>query len=93
MTEIDKARQLAQRALKTIDSNEEKEKLNVWIAWLNLENSYGSQESLLEVFNKSIQYNDQKTMHLKLAEIYERSDNIEVLNIFLIFLLLFIFFY
>ncbi len=78
MTEIEKSRQLVQRALKTIDSREEKEKLNIWVAWLNLENSYGNESSLLEVFNKSIMYNEPKIMYLKLAEIYERAENTDV---------------
>jgi hypothetical protein len=30
------------RALKTISLREEEEKLNVWVAYLNLENEYGS---------------------------------------------------
>jgi rRNA biogenesis protein RRP5 len=43
MAEMDKARQVAQKALKTINFREEREKMNVWIALLNLENLYGSE--------------------------------------------------
>eukprot|EP00850_Spirogloea_muscicola_P003615 SM000014S00403 [mRNA] locus=s14:1118681:1131628:- [translate_table: standard] len=42
LAEVDKARNVAERALKTINYREEGEKLNVWIAYLNLENMYGS---------------------------------------------------
>eukprot|EP00850_Spirogloea_muscicola_P009207 SM000051S17567 [mRNA] locus=s51:399348:414396:+ [translate_table: standard] len=42
LAEVDKARDVAERALKTINYREEGEKLNVWIAYLNLENMYGS---------------------------------------------------
>eukprot|EP00850_Spirogloea_muscicola_P013563 SM000092S24531 [mRNA] locus=s92:547777:562774:- [translate_table: standard] len=42
LAEVDKARDVAERALKTINYREEAEKLNVWIAYLNLENMYGS---------------------------------------------------
>ncbi|KAK9236565.1 hypothetical protein V1525DRAFT_406690, partial [Lipomyces kononenkoae] len=34
--EIEKAREIARRALKTINYREEKEKLNIWVALLNL---------------------------------------------------------
>lgn len=88
--EIEKARAIAERALKSISfryssrsvfvfstfvnsSNqvwvcddlhhrycyrEEQEKLNVWMAYVNLENMYGSQESLQEVFERALQHND-----------------------------------
>ena len=35
LSEIDKAREIARRALKTINFREEQEKLNVWIAGMN----------------------------------------------------------
>ena len=41
-TEIEKARAVARRALKQINTREDKEKLNVWISLLNLENIYGT---------------------------------------------------
>lgn len=41
-TEVEKARAIAKRALSTIDTKEEQEKLNVWTALLNLENLYGT---------------------------------------------------
>ena len=46
----DKARVVAQRALKTINFREEQEKFNVWIAWLNLENIYGTTEAYDQLF-------------------------------------------
>lgn len=42
--EIEKARTVAQRALKIMSFREEQEKFNVWIAWLNLEHMYGTSE-------------------------------------------------
>lgn len=41
-TEVEKARVIAKRALSTIDTKLEQEKLNVWTAFLNLENLYGT---------------------------------------------------
>ncbi|KAL1677463.1 hypothetical protein EV122DRAFT_214020 [Schizophyllum commune] len=75
--EMDKARALARRALSTINFREENEKLNVWIALLNLENAYGTDESLDATFKEAARANDSKTVHLRLAAIFEQSGKIE----------------
>ncbi|RDX51109.1 U3 snoRNP-associated protein Rrp5 [Lentinus brumalis] len=77
ISEIDKAREIAKRALKTISFREEQEKLNVWIALLNLENVYGTDESLEATFKDAARHNDSKTVHLRMAEIFEQSDKPE----------------
>ncbi|TPX37608.1 hypothetical protein SmJEL517_g00637 [Synchytrium microbalum] len=74
LAEIEKARQIAERALKVINFREEQEKMNVWVAYLNLENKFGSQESLVRVFDRAATVNDPKTMYLQMVRIYERSD-------------------
>lgn len=83
ISEIDKAREIAKRALKTINFREEQEKLNVWIALLNLENVYGTDESLEATFKDAARHNDSKTVHLRMAEIFEQSDKPEVCPFFL----------
>ncbi|RPD57053.1 U3 snoRNP-associated protein Rrp5 [Lentinus tigrinus ALCF2SS1-6] len=77
ISEIDKAREIAKRALKTISFREEQEKLNVWIALLNLENVYGTDDSLEAAFKDAARHNDSKTIHLRMAEIFEQSDKPE----------------
>ncbi|KAK6458069.1 uncharacterized protein RJT20DRAFT_125982 [Scheffersomyces xylosifermentans] len=77
LSEIDKAREIGERALKTINYREEQEKMNIWIALLNLENSFGSDESLDETFKRSTQYMDSLTMHQKLVSIYCMSEKFE----------------
>ncbi|KAI0673370.1 U3 snoRNP-associated protein Rrp5 [Trametes maxima] len=77
ISEIDKAREIAKRALKQINFREEQEKLNVWIALLNLENVYGTEESLESTFKDAARHNDSKTIHLRMAEIFEQSDKPE----------------
>lgn len=72
--EIDKAREIGERALKTINYREEQEKMNIWIALLNLENTFGSDESLDEVFKRAAQYMDSLTMHQKLVGIFIMSE-------------------
>lgn len=78
LSEIEKARELAKRALKTINFREEQEKLNVWIALLNLENVYGTEESLEAAFKDAARHNDSKTIHLRLAAIFDQSEKFEV---------------
>lgn len=73
LSEIDKAREIGRRAIKTINFREEQERLNVWIALLNLENAYGTDESLDATFKDAARANDSKTVHLRLASIFEQS--------------------
>ena len=71
--EVAMARDIAERALKTIHIREEGEKLNVWIALLNLENTYGSENSLDAAFKQACQYNDSEDIHERLISIYIQS--------------------
>uniref|UniRef100_A0A8C5RPM7 Programmed cell death 11 n=1 Tax=Laticauda laticaudata TaxID=8630 RepID=A0A8C5RPM7_LATLA len=73
-TEIEKARAVAERALKTISFREEQEKLNVWVALLNLENMYGTEERLMKVFERAVQYNEPLKVFQQLADIYSASE-------------------
>lgn len=75
--EIEKLRAIAERALKTIGYREEQEKMNVWIALLNLENSFGTAETLAAAFRRAAQHMDALTMHHKLAAIYQLSEKFD----------------
>lgn len=77
LSEVDKAREIAERALKTINFRDELEKLNIWIAMLNLENTFGTEETLDDAFKRSCQYMDSFTMHNKLISIYQLSEKFE----------------
>lgn len=78
VSEPAKAREIAERALKTINSREEAEKLNVWIAYLNLENAYGTNETLEEVFKRACQYNEEQVVHERLTTIYIKTGKHDV---------------
>ena len=80
LSEIDKARAIGKRAIQTIHFREEQEKLNVWIALLNLENSYGTDATMEAVFNDAARHNDTKTIHLRLAAIFDESQKYEVFS-------------
>ncbi|KAJ5398020.1 hypothetical protein N7509_006133 [Penicillium cosmopolitanum] len=71
--EVDKARTVAERALRTISMNQDSEKLNIWIALLNLENTYGNDDTLEEVFNRACQYQEPQVIYDKMASIYISS--------------------
>ncbi|KAF6222079.1 hypothetical protein HO133_001165 [Letharia lupina] len=73
LSEVNKAREIAERALKTINIREETEKMNIWIGLLNLENTYGTDESLADIFKRACQYNDSQEIHERLISIYIQS--------------------
>lgn len=70
LSEIQRAREIAERALRTIHIRELDEKANIWIAYLNLEVEYGDDERVEEVFKEACQVQDALEMHEKLASIY-----------------------
>jgi rRNA biogenesis protein RRP5 len=73
LSNIDEARNIATRALATIQCTMEKEKRNVWIAWMNLEGHYGNASSLETVLEEAYKNNDPLEIglhYLKMCEPY-----------------------
>jgi rRNA biogenesis protein RRP5 len=68
--ELPKARDVAGRALRTINIREEAEKMNIWIALFNIENEYGSDDTMEDTFRRACQYNDPQELHERLTSIY-----------------------
>ena len=83
LSEIEKARDIAERALRTINIRQQDEKVNVWVALLNLENTYGTEESLDEIFKRACQHCDGLDMSERLISIYIQSGQYEVKHSFL----------
>ncbi|KAJ6779752.1 hypothetical protein PWT90_06284 [Aphanocladium album] len=77
VSELPKAREVAERAIRTINIREETEKLNVWVAYLNLEVAYGTKTTVEEVFTRACQYNDPQEIHERLASIYIQSEKLK----------------
>ncbi|KAJ2512020.1 rRNA biogenesis protein rrp5, partial [Coemansia sp. RSA 1939] len=73
-SEVDQARDVAERALKTIFMSEVQEKMNIWVALLNLEHRFGSTEALEATLKRAAQYMNPKHIYLQMAKIYERAD-------------------
>lgn len=78
VSDLSEARKVAKRAIKSINIREEAEKLNVWIAYLNLEVAYGSKHTVEEVFKEACLYNDEQEVHERLASIYIQSEKLKV---------------
>lgn len=71
--DVEAAREVAERAIKQIDYRQDEERRNVWIALLNLEQQFGTPESLQAVFRRACQANDERTMFVKLAGTYQAA--------------------
>ncbi|CBX96638.1 hypothetical protein IAQ61_005498 [Plenodomus lingam] len=75
--EIEKARQIARRALATINPREEKEKLDVWTALLHLENDFATDDAMEQIFKEACQHNDSREVHERMIKIYISSGKLE----------------
>ncbi|XP_050078615.1 protein RRP5 homolog [Anopheles maculipalpis] len=67
--ELEKARAVARKALKAIHFREETDRLNVWLALLNLEIRYETVDSFKEVLQEAIQYNDAFKVYTRVIDI------------------------
>ena len=76
--EISQARQIAQRALRTINYRQEDEKLKIWIALLNLESTFGNINELEKCLNIAIQSCNAKQLLIQAAFLFEQANNKEV---------------
>ena len=74
--EVGKAREKAAEALERINFREQKEKLNVWVALLNLELRHGQpsgEAAALGVFKRALPLCDPKKLHLALLGVLQRD--------------------
>ncbi|KAI1426670.1 hypothetical protein F5Y12DRAFT_712819 [Xylaria sp. FL1777] len=77
VSELAKAREVAERAVTTINSTEETEKLNAWIAYLNLEVRFGNDDTVDGVFKRACQVNDPQEVYQRLASIFVQDNKPE----------------
>ena len=71
------ARQIFERALKIIDIAKTTEKLNIWVAYLNLENIYGDSKSFNKILDRAKEVCDKKLLYNHLIQIYMNSKKYE----------------
>ncbi|KAL6845670.1 hypothetical protein ACP4OV_024493 [Aristida adscensionis] len=80
LADVENARAVAERALNTIKMDDQEEKFNVWVAYLNLENEYGSprEDAVKKIFQRALRYCDPKRVHLALLAMYERTEQYQL---------------
>ena len=71
------ARQIFERALKIIDIEKTNEKLNIWVAYLNLENIYGDSKSFEKILDIAKEVCDKKLLYNHIIQIYLDSKKYE----------------
>lgn len=74
---LQKARDIVERALNSIDPREEGELFNVWIGYLNLETHYGTKDTQEKVFKRAIQHNEPKKMYREMIKIHIKSNQLK----------------
>jgi rRNA biogenesis protein RRP5 len=77
LKDLDRAREVAENALERICFQHEAERFNIWVAYLNLEASFGTPETLNDTFRKAIQYNNPKQIYLQMTHIYQQRNNVD----------------
>jgi len=73
--DIKKARVQVERALKVINFQNEQEKLNLWLAYINLEFSFGEETKLIQVFQRALAANNPLVVYRRMIELYKNSSN------------------
>ena len=74
------ARRVAERAVKQVSMTAEDEKLNLWIAYMNLESKFGTTEQLQGVVKRALDVNDRKKVYLQLINIYKTTDKFDLVE-------------
>lgn len=77
LKDLEKAREIANRALERITAQDENERLNVWLAYLNLEAAFGTRETLDHVVRRALQYNDPKRIYWQMTFIHQRQNKVD----------------
>ena len=75
---MDSARKIMDRAVHTVDIANLKDKMNLWIAYMNLENTYGTPEKFKETVQRALEVNNKKDIYKHLVSIYKLSDKYEL---------------
>ena len=74
LTELERAREVAERALRTIEMGQETERFNVWAALLNFEKAHGSDQTFLAAFRRAVAgTSSPHRVHLHAASLHERA--------------------
>ena len=75
---LNSSRKIFERATKAIDITNLKEKLNIWIAFINLEYTYGDNEHYKSTVEKALEINEKKAIYKHLITIYSQSKKFDL---------------
>jgi rRNA biogenesis protein RRP5 len=75
--EFDQARQIGERAIKTIGLGQDAEKMNIWEVLLSLESVHGTDEGVEETLKRACEYNDPQEVYTRLTSMYIRSEKLD----------------
>ncbi|SCL95414.1 rRNA biogenesis protein RRP5, putative [Plasmodium berghei] len=75
---IQEARNIAERALKTIDIHLIEEKLNIYLCYINMECAYG--DNLNEIFKRALLVNNEKSIYLHTMNILKMNKKLNELK-------------
>jgi len=77
LSELEKARKIAERAIKHINYTEDSERFNVWVAYINLECQFGTPDTLAALFKRACAYTSDKKMYIQMTHIRERNNQVD----------------
>ena len=69
LTDFDRARRVAERALTQISHREASEKLNIWASFLELEHKYGTEQEVDKLYARALTSNDDLETRLRFIDI------------------------
>ena len=72
-SDVAKVRELAERALGSIDIQHQDERFDVWIGYLEIELAHGNPESFDTIFQRACSHNDPQSVHEAVASTYIKS--------------------
>jgi rRNA biogenesis protein RRP5 len=80
LQQIEGARAVAEKALRQMSVSNNDDRVNMWVAYMNLENIHGTAESLTSVFKRAcLHCDDQLSIHERLADILSATKKKEQL--------------
>ncbi len=64
-----------ERALNVINYLSEQEKLNLWLAYINFEYTFGDESQLIIIFQRALKANDPYEIYKRMIELYKTGKN------------------
>eukprot|EP00923_Selenidium_pygospionis_P000564 GHVN01000927.1.p1 GENE.GHVN01000927.1~~GHVN01000927.1.p1 ORF type:complete len:2686 (+),score=470.19 GHVN01000927.1:876-8060(+) len=72
LSELSKARSIGERAIQRVSFTRETDRLNLWLAYLNLECAFGDDKHLEDLLKRALEHNDSKKVMMHMTYLYSR---------------------